>query len=212
MKKLLFLVGAMLLFFAPQIISETFGPALIKAQLEKEWGGRFEIGSISLYWRKKQVLRDVRWTPPDPLTEYSCSQIQWEAPLWDLKHPSKVQIEDGSCKVYKGKWAVRFPHIEAFCAHGAIEIQKTPFWADENIQLWFQGRIDPPQNRLDLVLHIPGSGLKKLFGLKALADDLILEVPLSGDLDSFSMNKVSGKVLKALLKTVGYATVTSLQR
>jgi len=200
MKKRLLLLLVIPLFYAPQIASHTFGKAMLKQQLEKSWGGSVEIGSVSFHWLKGQSAENVQWTPEDHFTEYGCRKIEWKASLFNLKNPSSAQIHEGSCKIKQGRWALSFPKVEASFTNGAIELAKTPILSEGMLDLWVEGRIDPPQNHLDLVIHIPGAGLKKLFGIKELSDDFVLEVPLSGKLDRFSMDKVSSKILKAFLK------------
>lgn len=94
-----------------------------------------------------------------------------------------------------------FAPIDLHIKNGVVDCERTEVLAENAYQVCFWGNVSLPQNRVDMVLGLTASCLKKAFGIKNLPEKYVLQIPIRGTLNDVQVDtsKASSKVAALLL-------------
>lgn len=211
-KAILILLLLAALTFLPQLASVGVGKKVVLAYLEKRYNVQIQVDTLSLSWRGKQQASGLRWTDPSSKAEYTAEKIEFSATLFDPFHPSSAKIKGGKISLFnqggifetlitQGKnLDLYFPLLELSIEKQTLNFQKTEVLLNNSLPFFTWGQVDLSDRQLNLRIGLPAISLKKLFGIKELPIDFILEVPLKGNIDKLSLKKITSKVFKHILK------------
>lgn len=204
-------------FFLPQIGSTFYGKRKIEAHLETLLGGSVAIERISLSWWGNQRCHQVKWSDESNGISLTASTVNIQANLIDClkykENPLDVLVEGAkiACAPHKkflkveGQMELAFSPIRALVQKGAITIERTEIKVSESMKVITWGTIDLDGQQMDMTLGLPQKTLKKLFKVKNLPEEFLLEIPISSKL---SMRALEKKLISSLIKN--YAMVGSL--
>ncbi len=94
-----------------------------------------------------------------------------------------------------------FAPIDLQIKNGVIDCERTEVLAENAYQVCFWGKVNLPQNNVDMILGLTASCLKKAFGIKNLPEKYLLQIPVRGTLSDIEIDtgKATGKVASLLL-------------
>lgn len=221
MRKILYpiLLLGVAVYFLPHILSTNWGKERVSALLEKQLGGQVQIEDLSLNWSKMQSCNSVRWTNKEKKLEAKIDKLLIQSTLLDLltykssnidlmfegvslssptkigvlkkKKPMDLSIGRGLAKVQAGR----------------IFLPTTLMMLNQKHLILLEGNVDFTSSEIDLQVGLPAETLTRMFGLKNLPEDYLLEIPICCEMSAKALEK---KLFRAFLKN--YARVTSLQR
>jgi len=208
------------IYLLPQIASNSFGKHVVENYLSRQLGAEVHVSELSLSWFGGQKCSHISIAGSNQIS-YEIEEFKSPSPLLQLirfqqKSASlkggKIVLEDPKGlmtiisllkkkKKTKQSFEIVFSSIDAKIEDGALSLEKTSIFLDNSIEVIASGTIDLKTYQADLILGIPQKSIKKLVGNKELPANFILEVPLSGKLDQFFLDKIPSKVLAQFLQT-----------
>jgi len=204
MKKFAFLFFIVICYFLPYGLSK-FGKRAIEIKLNQQLSGNVTIEKVSLNWIKPQEFNSIRWIDPSSQVEFYVETIHCKADLFSFFFGKNLpfHLEDGKISWLQPKGlqsilkkkllSKKGLHLHFTSLQGSIEKEKicldpTEFYLRESLGFQLFGTVDFAEDALHMSLKIPARTMKKLFKMKDLPPGYILEIPLEGKLENFSLD------------------------
>ncbi len=209
------------IFFLPKLASGKWAEQHLVSHLQKRLGGEVSCEKISLSWTDKQQCSFLHWIDQRNNISLSAESLVISDTLLNClrfkEKPLRVSVEGATLecapkmRVLKKKKYQRLnmvcSTIDATIDHGVVSFNKIEIDVTDSLKVVTWGTIDLDKQHINITLGLPPKAMQKLFGLKDLPENYLLEVPISCKMSSKVLEK---KLLGFFLKN--YATVTSLQR
>lgn len=225
MRRLIFLLIFALftvVFFLPKMATGGFAKKQMIARIEKNLGGKITIDNLHLSWTDRQSCKQLQWNDHrNNITLSANSLIVPEHLINCLRYndrPLKVLVEGASIKCEpKGKFLkskqkyrqlnIKFAPFVATVQKGHVSFDKTEIDVTDSLRVAIWGSLDLNKNHMDITLQLSPKALEKMFKIKNLPANYLLDIPISCKMSTKALEK---HLLAFLLKN--YAKVTSSQR
>lgn len=94
-----------------------------------------------------------------------------------------------------------FAPMDLHVKDGVVECERTEVLIEKAFDVCYWGNISLPQDKVDMVLGLTASCLKKAFGIKDLPEKYVLQLPVTGTLTDIEINtdKATAKVAALML-------------
>lgn len=94
-----------------------------------------------------------------------------------------------------------FAPADLTISNGVVSLERTEILIDKRLEICTWGEVNIPADAVRMVIGLPGPTLKKVFGLKDLPANYVLQLPMRGRLNNVQIDtsKATGKITALLL-------------